>query len=136
MRRLFPSSAALGLVAASALLLTGCFGGGSSKSAHRKVRPGKPLQQISIKESEWRLDPSKITFDQAGIYRFEAVNVGKRVHALAIEGPGGAAARTARIKPGQSTTVDVVVAKRGSYRFFDPVDRHRHKGMVGLATLG
>ena len=33
------------------------------------------------------------------------------------------------------TTVDVVVTKKGSYKFFDPLGNHRRKGMVGTADL-
>src|SRR5438105_3616681 len=119
--------APLALLPASALLLAGCFGGGSKTSAP-KVRPGKPIQQIDVRESEFKLDPSKVSFGHAGIYRFQAINVGKKIHALRIVGPG-VRASTAKIKPGQATTVDVVVAKRGSYTFFDPVADHRKKGM-------
>ena len=61
---------------------------------------------------------------------------GKKVHALRITGPGGVSAVTARLKPGQSTTVDVIARKKGTYTYFDPVAGHRKKGMVGLALLG
>jgi hypothetical protein len=128
--------APLALLPVTALLLAGCFGGGGSKtSASKKVRPGKPIQQIDVRESEFKLDPSTISFDRPGIYRFQAINVGKQLHALRIVGPG-VLASTAKIKPGQATTVDVVVAKKGSYKFFDPISNHRKKGMVGSANLG
>ena len=126
--------APLALLPVAALLLAGCFGGGSKSSAPTKVRPGKPIQRIDIKESEFRLDPSKVSFDRPGIYRFQAINVGKQLHALRIVGPG-VLASTAKIRPGQATTVDVVVAKKGSYKFFDPLSDHRKKGMVGTADL-
>jgi hypothetical protein len=125
--------APLALLPVAALLLAGCFGGGSKASAP-KVRPGKPIQQIDVRESEFKLDPSRISFDRPGIYRFQAINVGKHPHALRIVGPG-VLASTAKIKPGQATTVDIVVAKKGSYKFFDPLSNHRKKGMVGTADL-
>jgi uncharacterized cupredoxin-like copper-binding protein len=126
--------APLALLPVAALTLAGCFGGGSRTSAPAKVRAGKPIQQIDVRESEFKLDPSKISFDRPGIYRFQAINVGKRAHALRIVGPG-VLASTAKIKPGQATTVDIVVAKKGSYKFFDPLSNHRKKGMVGTADL-
>jgi uncharacterized cupredoxin-like copper-binding protein len=125
--------APLALLPVSALLLAGCFGGNSESTAPKTVRPGKPIQQIDVKESEFRLEPSKISFGRAGIYRLQAINVGKKVHALRIVGPG-VRASTAKIKPGQATTMDVVVAKKGSYTFFDPLGAHRKLGMVGTAT--
>ncbi len=124
--------APLALLPVAALALAGC--GGSKSTAPKKVRPGKPIQQIDVRESEFKLDPSKISFDRPGIYRFQAINVGKQLHALRIVGPG-IQVSTARIKPGQATTVDVVVAKKGSYKFFDPLSNHRAKGMVGTANL-
>jgi hypothetical protein len=126
--------APLALLPVAALLLAGCFGGGSKASAPKKVRPGKPIQQIDVRESEFKLDPNKVSFDRPGIYRFQAINAGKQVHALKIVGPG-VLASTARIKPGQATTVDVVVAKKGSYKFFDPLGDHRKRGMVGTAQF-
>jgi hypothetical protein len=127
--------APLALLPVTALALAGCFGGGGTKtSALKKVRPGRPIQQIDVRESEFKLDPSQISFGRPGIYRFQAINVGKQLHALRIVGPG-VLVSTAKIKPGQATTVDVVVAKRGSYQFFDPISNHRKKGMVGSADL-
>ena len=125
----------LAVLAALALALTGCFGGGSKSSTPKKVRPGKPIQEISIEESEFKLDPGKVQLGRIGIYRFHAINIGKKVHALRIVGPGGVSALTAKLEPGQSTTVDVFVAKKGTYRYFDPVADHKKKGMVGLAIL-
>jgi hypothetical protein len=131
--RFLPRLAPLAALPVVALLLTAC-GGSSKSSAPERVRPGKPIQQIDIRESEFKLDPSKVSFDRPGIYRFQAINVGKQLHALRIVGPG-VVASTAKIKPGQATTVDVVVAKKGSYKFFDPLADYRKLGMIGTAEL-
>ena len=124
----------LAALAALALSVAAC--GGTKSAAPKKVAPGKPIEEISIEESEFALDPAKVELGRAGIYRFHAINVGKKVHALRIKGPGGVSAVTARLRPGQSTTVDVVVRKKGTYTYFDPVADHKRKGMVGLALLG
>jgi hypothetical protein len=58
------------------------------------------------------------------------------VHSLTIVSPSGSVARTAWIKPGQSTTVDVVIASKGRYRLFDSRARHAHPSMTGVAVLG
>ena len=121
------------VLAALALAATAC--GGSKSSAPKKVVPGKPIQEIAIEESEFKLEPAKVELGRAGIYRFHAINVGTKVHALRIIGPGHVSALTARLKPGQSTTVDVIVRKKGTYTYFDPVADHKKKGMVGLALL-
>jgi Cupredoxin-like domain len=131
MRLLFRFSS----IAALALAAAAC-GGSSKSSAPKKVAPGKPIQEIAIEESEFKLDPDEVELDRAGIYRFHAINVGKKVHALRIKGPGGVSAVTARLRPGQSTTVDVAVRKKGTYTYFDPVADHKRKGMVGRALLG
>src|SRR5919201_3060013 len=127
MRRL-SRLASLAALAALALTVAAC--GGSKTSAPKKVRPGKPLQEISIEESEFALDPAKVELDRRGIYRFHAINVGTKVHGLRIVGPGHVSAVTARLKPGQSTTVDVLVRKKGSYTYFDPVSQNKKRGMV------
>jgi uncharacterized cupredoxin-like copper-binding protein len=124
------------LAALAALALTVAACGGTKSAAPKKVVPGKPIQEIAIQESEFKLDPSKVELGRAGIYRFHAINVGKKVHALRIKGPGGVSAVTARLRPGQSTTVDVVVRKKGTYTYYDPVSNHKRKGMVGIALLG
>ena len=132
--RLVTRLAPLAALAALALNASAC--GGSKTAAPKKVAPGKPIQEIAIEETEFKLDPSKVELGTAGIYRFHAINVGKQVHALRIVGPGHVSAMTAKLEPGQSTTVDVVVQKKGTYTYFDPVSDHKKKGMVGLALLG
>ncbi len=122
------------LVTLAPLVLAGCFGGGGHKVSVHKVKPGKPLASIVVTEKEWSLDPGKLTLPKAGIYRFQAVNAGKRAHALAVTGPG-VQVRTAKLKPGQSTTVDIQVSKPGSYRYYSPLDGDRKKGMEGVAVL-
>ena len=124
------------LAALGALALTAAACGGSKSSAPKRVVPGKPIQEISIEESDFKLDPSQVKLDRAGIYRFHALNSGKKVHALRIVGPGHISALTAKLKPGESTTVDVIVRKKGTYTYFDPVADHRKKGMVGRVLLG
>src|SRR4051794_7572691 len=121
-------------LAVLALAASGC--GGAKTAAPKKVAPGKPIEEIAIKETEFALDPAQIELGRAGIYRFHAINAGKKVHGLRINGPGGVSAVTARLKPGQSTTVDVIARKKGTYTYFDPVAGHRQKGMIGIALLG
>jgi hypothetical protein len=125
----------LGPLVLLAVLAAGCFGGGSHKVAVHRVKPGKPQGMVVVTEKDGSLDPKSVTLPKAGVYRFQAVNQGKRAHALAIVGPGGVNVKTAKLKPGQSTTVDVRISKPGSYRYFSPVDGDRKKGMEGVAVL-
>jgi len=118
-----------------AVLAAGCFGGGSHKVAVHKVKPGKPQGVVVVTEKDGSLDPKNITLPKPGVYRFQAVNAGKHAHALAIEGSGGVNVKTANLKPGQSTTIDVQISKPGSYRYYSPVDGDRKKGMEGVAVL-
>jgi plastocyanin len=55
--------------------------------------------------------------------------------AATITGPGGVNSKTAKVKSGQSTTVDVLVQKPGTYSYFSPVDDDRKNGMKGVAVL-
>src|SRR5207245_800617 len=97
-----------------AALAAGCFGGGSHKVAVHKVKPGKPQGVVVVTEKDGSLDPKNVTLPKAGVYRFQAVNAGKHAHALAITSTGGVNLKTAKLKPGQSTTFDVPVSKPGS----------------------
>ena len=69
-----------------------------------------------------------------GQYTFRAVNVGRAEHALQINGPGVANARTPDVQSDQYADLTVNLT-RGVYDFWCPVGNHRQLGMqVGVVV--
>jgi uncharacterized cupredoxin-like copper-binding protein len=108
----------------------GSSGGGSSSSGGQKAS-GKT---ISISETEYKLNPSKVDLATAGSYTFQVKNDGQYSHALTIEGQG-MEAHTDTIEPGESEMLKATL-KGGSYELYCPVDGHRQRGMEGTLTVG
>ena len=82
----------LSLVAfALVLALASCGGGssgggggsGSSAGTNEKV-----IKTVAIKETEWKLSPSRVTLSKPGTYAFKAENRGDDQHSLTIVGKG------------------------------------------------
>jgi uncharacterized cupredoxin-like copper-binding protein len=86
-----------------------------------------------VKETEYKLDPAKITLGKPGTYTFKAVNSGSTTHALEIEGKG-VEEETEGIDPGQSAELKVSL-KPGKYEIYCPVDGHKEQGMEGTVTV-
>ena len=131
------------LVGCVCVLLLGVFagcgagggGGQASKasSANTKGSTGPVVKTIEVKESEFKLDPAKITLNKPGTYTFKAVNSGSTTHALEIEGKG-VEEETEGIDPGQSAELKVSL-KPGKYEIYCPVDGHKEQGMEGTVTV-
>ncbi|HUJ64443.1 MAG TPA: plastocyanin/azurin family copper-binding protein [Acidimicrobiales bacterium] len=83
-------------------------------------------------ETEYKLDLSADSFT-AGPYTFTAVNNGKIVHALEIDGPGVHAV-TGDVEPGQSASVSVQL-EAGKYDVFCPIPGHKALGMNAEITV-
>ncbi len=64
---------------------------------------GTPSTTLTIAESEYKLDPAKLTVPTKGTVQLDVQNNGKVDHALEVEGPDGEV-KTGTIKPGQSTS--------------------------------
>jgi uncharacterized cupredoxin-like copper-binding protein len=94
---------------------------------------GSIVKTIEVKETEFKLDPAKITLNKPGTYTFKAVNSGSTTHALEIEGKG-VEEETEGIDPGQSAELKVSL-KPGKYEIYCPVDSHREQGMEGTVTV-
>jgi uncharacterized cupredoxin-like copper-binding protein len=121
-----------------ALALAGCGGSKSNGSAVNTPSGNKSMKlirTITIKESEFRLDPNQINLTKAGDYVFALVNKGKLAHALEVEGQG-LEAKSGTIKPGAKGTLRVTIRSPGNYAMYCPIDGHRAKGMKGTINLG
>src|ERR671933_407862 len=128
------------LACACARLLVGVLascgaagGGGGQASKGSKAAAGPVLKTIEVKETEYKLDPDKITLNKPGTYTFKAVNSGSTTHALEIEGKG-VEEETESIDSGQSAELKVSL-KPGKYEIYCPVDSHREQGMEGTVTV-
>jgi plastocyanin len=134
------------LVGCVCVLLLGIFagcgagggGGQASKSSGTATEGstaagGSVVKTIEVKETEYKLDPAKITLSKPGTYTFKAVNSGSTTHALEIEGKG-VEEETEGIDPGQSAELKVSL-KPGKYEIYCPVDSHREQGMEGTVTV-
>jgi uncharacterized cupredoxin-like copper-binding protein len=126
------SLSALGVLAI--LALAAC-GSSSSSSESGTTVPASGGQTISIGESEFKLDPSSVKVDQAGMVTFKVTNDGQIDHALEVEGQG-VEEETETIAPGETAQLTVDLSKAGPYEIYCPIDDHRDQGMEGALTVG
>ena len=89
-------------------------------------------EQIEISLTERDLKPGRVEAD-AGKIEFEVRNDGDRLHAFAIETPGGVK-RTKNIKPGESADLTVDLSD-GRYRMYDPRGGYRTRGVRGTVVV-
>jgi uncharacterized cupredoxin-like copper-binding protein len=108
-------------------------GGGGQASKGSKAAAGPVLKTIEVKETEYKLDPDKITLNKPGTYTFKAVNSGSTTHALEIEGKG-VEEETKDLDAGQSAELKGSL-KAGEYEIYCPVDAHKQQGMEGTVTV-
>ena len=93
-----------------------------------------PIDTILVNETEMSLDPSDITLDRPGTYVFRAVNIGRAVHSLRIEGGGIEEQQTSNIGAGESADLTVTL-EPGTYELDCPVGNHEELGMRGSVTV-
>jgi plastocyanin len=125
---------AIGVVALAA---SGCSSSNksstsSSPTSGGTVAPGSGTK-VTVSETEYKLALSPDSFT-AGPYTFTAVNNGKIVHALEVDGPGVHAV-TGDLEPGQSASVSVQL-QAGKYDVFCPIPGHKALGMNEEITVG
>jgi plastocyanin len=112
-----------------AVALAGC---GSDSSSSGSSGGG---QTIDVHLSEFVLDPSSVSVQKPGTYTFHAINDGRFVHALEIEGHG-VEEETDDIQPGENADLTVELSAAGDYELYCPIDGHREKGMDGSVQVG
>jgi uncharacterized cupredoxin-like copper-binding protein len=127
-----------GLAVSAALAASGC-GSSSSKASTSSpptsgttAAPGSGTK-VTAGETEYKIALSTHSF-AAGPYTFTAVNNGKIIHSLEIDGPGVHAV-TGVIEPGQSSSLSVTL-KAGKYDVFCPIPGHKALGMNEEITVG
>src|SRR5436309_6601436 len=123
-----------------ALPLVACGGGGSGSNAAQSSsmtpQAAAPTSKtVTVGEQEFSITPSSIALTKPGTYTFRITNKGKIGHALEVEGHG-VEQKTGTIAPGKTATLQVSLAKAGSYEVYCPIDGHRDKGMQATLTVG
>jgi plastocyanin len=96
---------------------------------------GPPLATISLSEREFAITPDTTRLPRRGVYRLRVANRGQITHALVVAG-NGVDATTGDIAPGGSATLEVDLAKDGTYELYCPIDGHRSKGMQASVAVG
>ena len=119
------------VLAAAGIALGGC---GGEEAAEETDAAAGPAQTVTIRETEFALDPAEVRLDSAGTYTFRAVNDGSVDHALEVEG-NGVEDETETIGAGESAEVTVELAE-GTYELYCPVGNHKGQGMIGRVVVG
>jgi plastocyanin len=117
-------------VLALAVLVLALAGCGSEDSAGTDTSGGASLE---VSETEFALDPSSLTVDEAGEVTIRVVNDGAVEHALEVEGEG-VEEETDTLAPGESAELTVELAA-GSYTIYCPIGNHREQGMEGTVVV-
>jgi uncharacterized cupredoxin-like copper-binding protein len=115
------------------------------QTAKKKLEPKKQvvIKTVAIKESDFKLSPSRVTLSRPGTYDFKAENQGSTGHSLEIEGTGvkskggevGEAKLEQTLDPGESGVLTVSFQKSGTYQMYCPVDGHEQMGMKGKVVV-
>ena len=121
------------MVAALATMAAGC-GSSSKKSSSSKPSSGSKAAAVTIRESEFKLNPTNPKVAAGSAVPFKVQNAGTIPHALEVKGPKGEA-RVQAIQPGSSATLKVDLSKPGMYQFYCPIDGHRKRGMAGQVIV-
>ena len=144
-----PSLVALALLLALTLALASCGGGssggggggsGSGGSGSSDGTKGRVIKTVAIKETEWKLSPSRLTLSKPGTYAFKAEDRGDDQHSLTIVGKGvkndaGHAQLKQAVNPGQKGVLRVTFQEAGTYQMYCPIDGHEELGMKGKVVV-
>jgi uncharacterized cupredoxin-like copper-binding protein len=127
------------LLLAVALPAAGCGGGGGSNaeqsSSSTTTAAAPAAQTVMVGEKEFSITPSSISLTKPGNYTVRVTNNGAIGHALEVEGHG-VEQKTGTIDPGKTASLQVNLAKAGSYEVYCPIDDHKNKGMKATLTVG
>lgn len=129
------------LCALLAVALIGCGDDESGTAtdavpAENSPAVAKPAEQVTIRETEFELDPSRADGGAKGLVTLKVVNEGDIAHSLAVEGPNGLVELDGSVEPGTEGTLEVDLDKPGTYRMYCPLGDHAAKGMAGTITVG
>ncbi len=121
----------LSLVLALALLLGILTGAVASAQ-------GGTTTNITITETEFKLDPAQITVPLNTPVQFSVKNAGTIEHNLKFELPSANISQnlfTQNLKPGETRTGSFTFTKAGTWEMYCPVDNHEGAGMKGTVIV-
>ena len=107
---------------------------GAATQEEQPAPSGSPAETVTITETDFKIEPARVTVDKPGVIEFEVENAGAAPHALEVEG-GDVEEETETIEAGESTTLSVELTE-GSYKLYCPVGDHEDRGMVGELNVG
>ena len=129
--------AAMGVVAAGAVL-TACSGGGASSAAADTASSGgdagSAAQTVEVTATEYEFGLSTTHFSP-GTYTFVMKDDGHATHAITIDGPGVDDKSSDTSGPGGTASLTVTL-QSGSYVLYCPIANHRALGMQTNLTVG
>jgi len=108
-------------------------GAGNPSGTTQGATAAAVVKTIEVRETEYKLDPARITLSKPGTYVFKAENAGSITHALEIEGKG-VEEETEDLGAGQNAELRVTL-KPGKYEIYCPVGGHKEQGMEGTVTV-
>jgi uncharacterized cupredoxin-like copper-binding protein len=112
------------------LAFSNAFGQGESQGAAdtktAAAVPDSAKGSVEVKLTEYKIEmPASVS---AGATTFTVTNTGKETHGFEIEGNGIEKALKARLKKGESGSLQVDL-KPGTYKVYCPVFGHKGRGM-------
>jgi plastocyanin len=99
---------------------------------------GGTTTNITISETEFKLDPAQITVPLNTPVQFTVKNAGTVEHNLKFELPSANIEQnlfSQNLKPGETRTGSFTFTKAGSWEMYCPVDDHEGAGMKGTVMV-
>ncbi|MDA3630081.1 hypothetical protein [Saccharopolyspora oryzae] len=121
------------LLGVIALLAALCAGATTASAAQPAQTGFGPPQVVPVRMVDFGFDQP--AWFPPGRYTFHAINAGRAVHILEINGPGVDNAKTPVVRPGDAADLTVTLAP-GVYDFWCPVGNHRQLGMQLYVRVG
>ena len=126
MRRYINTTVAL-LALAGAAIFAGVF----LQSSNAKSTTHAATVTVKVTAKEWAFSLSKRSVPVGTTVAFKVTNKGKIGHNFVIAGK-----KTKLLNPGQSATLTVKFAKKGTFKYLCSVTGHARLGMQGLFGVG
>jgi plastocyanin len=95
---------------------------------------GAPAGSVDVSLTEFKVNPSKPSFPNEGVYTLNVTNDGEVTHALEAEGQNGET-ETEDLAPGDSAELAVNFVN-GSYELYCPIGDHEDRGMKTEVSVG